>query len=95
MICKLWGGFKKKPGKLGQSATHNKKGKKNRGRSVSREDNVAVMGDNVAVMGENVAVMKPRRYRKSQDGNVSRSQLESQLFCNMACDWSELASQLY
>ena len=58
------------------------------GRSVSPEDNVAVMGDNVAVM-------KLRHYRKSQDGNVSRSQLESKLFCNTACDWSELVSQLY
>ena len=35
-------------------------------------------------MGDNVAVMKLRRYRKSQDRNVSRSQLESKLFCNTA-----------
>ena len=61
---------------------------KSRARNVSREDNSDVMGDNCAVM-------KLRSYKKSQDGNVSPSQLESKLFCNTACDWSELASQLY
>ena len=59
-----------------------------RARNVSREDNSDVMGDNCAVM-------KLRSYKKSQDGNVSPSQLELKLFCNTACDWSELASQLY